>query len=79
MGERTRDGCRYSASCLDCKFKHCRYDFSPGNPLLTPEECQEILSLNGTLTMTVIAKRFGVSVRTISRIKNGEYSAISTK
>jgi hypothetical protein len=63
-------GCDLHPSCLTCPLVRCRYD-EPGGArrLLSEERDRTILALQRQQTpVSAIAKRFGVSRRTVFRV-----------
>lgn len=64
-------GCDLHSSCLTCPLVRCRYD-EPGGArrLLSSGRDDEVLALQrrGELTIDAIARRVGVSRRTVFRI-----------
>jgi AraC-like DNA-binding protein len=64
-------GCSVHPSCLTCPLVRCRYD-EPGGvrTLLSADRDAQILSLRrqGDLTVKAIARRAGVSRRTVFRV-----------
>ncbi|MBI2872962.1 MAG: hypothetical protein HYY00_07240 [Chloroflexi bacterium] len=65
------DGCEVSPSCLGCPLPRCKYD-DPGGFYREQrrERDREVLSFRGRTGASVVqlARRFGVSTRTIQRI-----------
>ena len=63
-------GCDLHPSCLSCPLVRCRYD-EPGGPrrLLSSDRDGEVLAMQRTgSSIQVIARRVGVSRRTVFRI-----------
>jgi hypothetical protein len=67
----TDTGCDLHPSCLSCPLVRCRYD-EPGGArsLLSADRDREIVDLQreGGLTVAMIARRFGISRRTVFRV-----------
>jgi hypothetical protein len=75
-------GCDIHPSCLTCPLERCRYD-EPGGArgLFARERDREIITLSRsrTLTVTKIARRFGISRRTVFRVLARERARVAVR
>lgn len=62
-------GCDLRRSCLTCPFASCRYDMTDMFPVIEirREMIRKTVVENPDMTFEAIAKRHGVSVRTVQR------------
>jgi len=80
----TENGCKEAeqvagkgVTCENCPFEKCRYEFEAKRPLLEDEDIRKVQSmLEKNINTTLIASQFGVSQRTIQRVKSGKYAGI---
>jgi len=66
------DGCEFAPSCLECPFSYSCLDKRGGLGRVRKEQRnKQIINLSRRLSQGEIARRFGVSERTVQRICGG--------
>ena len=85
MNGYTEHGCKEAEkvagvgiTCENCPFEKCRYEYKPGEALIKlshndVDRIQDLLKEKSTLDVAIL---FGVSQRTIQRVKNRTYAGI---
>ena len=69
----TKGGCEFSKSCFECPLPRCKYEMPPGDVARYRRWLFRDVPINAMLDESVsvadTAKAFGVTVRTVYRIK----------